>query len=155
LFTKTTSEGDELRPVAEDLDRLEQAAGALERLLGDGGNKVGSTRAGRTGFMIRAIAGLAGYGTNLLELTGKHSDEAAARYALTTGNRRDRINADNLKWLIDTAYAGRKIIVWAHNVHMMNAWYGPGVRQREPSAPERRDEANRDVACRLVWRGPT
>jgi erythromycin esterase len=111
------SEGDALRPVAEDLDRLEQAAGELELLLRGNGD---------AGFMIRAIASLAGYGANLLELTGKHSAEDTARFALTTENRRDRINADNLKWLIDTAYAGRKIIVWAHNVHVMNAWYGPG-----------------------------
>ena len=76
--------------------------------------------------MIRAITSLAGYGANLLEAQGKHSAEEAARYALTRENRRDRINADNLRWLIDTSYAGRKIIVWAHNAHVMNAWYGPG-----------------------------
>jgi erythromycin esterase len=114
------SEGDALRPVAEDLDRLEQAAGALERVLRDG------EPAGRAGFTIRAIASLAGYGANLLEEQGKHSAEDDARFALTRENRRDRVNADNLRWLIDTAYAGRKIMVWAHNAHVMNAWYGPG-----------------------------
>ena len=76
--------------------------------------------------MIRAITSLAGYGANLLEAYGKHSAEAAARYAVTGENRRDQVNADNLKWLIDTAYAGRKIMVWAHNAHVMNAWYGKG-----------------------------
>lgn len=120
------SEGDALRPLAEDLDRLEQAAGRLELLLRVAANDMAGASAARAGFMIRAIAGLAGYGANLLELTGTHSAAEAARYALTTENRRDRINADNLKWLIDTAYAGRKIIAWAHNVHVMNAWYGPG-----------------------------
>jgi len=120
------SEGDALRPEAEDLHRLEQAAAALERLLRDGNDNGASTPAGRAGFMIRTIKSLAGYGVNLLELTGKHLARDAGDYALTTENRRDRINADNLKWLIDTAYAGRKIIVWAHNVHVMNAWYGPG-----------------------------
>jgi erythromycin esterase len=82
--------------------------------------------AGREGFMIRAIASLAGYGADLFEAYGKHSAEAAARYAVTGENRRDQVNADNLKWLIDTAYAGRKIMVWAHNAHVMNAWYGKG-----------------------------
>ena len=76
--------------------------------------------------MLRAITGLAGFGANLLEEQGKHSAEETARFALTRENRRDRINADNLRWLIDTAYAGRKIIVWAHNAHVMNAWYGRG-----------------------------
>jgi erythromycin esterase len=80
--------------------------------------------AGRAGFIVRAITSLVGFGANLLESNGKHSAEEAARYALTRENRRDRINADNLRWLIDTAYAGRKIMVWAHNAHVMNAWYG-------------------------------
>lgn len=34
--------------------------------------------------------------------------------------------AENLRWLIYTAYAGGKIMVWAHNAHVMNARYGPG-----------------------------
>jgi erythromycin esterase len=45
---------------------------------------------------------------------------------MTAENRRDRINADNLRWLIDSAYAGRKVMVWAHNAHVMNAWYSLG-----------------------------
>ncbi len=76
--------------------------------------------------MMRAVASLAGYGANLLEEQGKHSTEDTARDAVAHENRRDRINADNLRWLIDTAYAGRKIMVWAHNAHVMNAWYGKG-----------------------------
>jgi hypothetical protein len=40
--------------------------------------------------MIRAIASLAGYGANLLEAYGKHSAEAAARYAVAGQNRRGR-----------------------------------------------------------------
>jgi erythromycin esterase len=91
-----------------------------------GGNAARVPTAGRKGFIIRAIASLAAYGANLLEAYGKNSSEAAARYALSRENRRDQVNADNLKWLIDTAYAGRKIMVWAHNAHVMNAWYGKG-----------------------------
>jgi erythromycin esterase len=113
------NEGEALRPTAEDRDRLDEAARALARLTGE-------RPAGRGGFMIRALASLAGYGANLFEEQGKQSAEDAARYALTRENRRDRINADNLRWLIDTAWAGRKIIVWAHSAHVMNAWYGRG-----------------------------
>jgi erythromycin esterase-like protein len=97
------SEGDTLRPLASDLDRLNEAADDLESLLHEPGS--------RAGFMIRAIASVTAYGANLLEEQGKHSPEEDAGYALTRENRRDRINADNLKWLIDTADAGRKIIV--------------------------------------------
>jgi erythromycin esterase len=123
--------GDALRPVAEDLHRLEESAGALERLLRENrdreeGDHAARTPPGRAGFMIHAIASLAGFGANLLEHDGKHSAGEAARYALTMENRRDRINADNLRWLIDTAYAGRKVMVWAHSAHVMNAWYEHG-----------------------------
>jgi erythromycin esterase len=119
------ADGDAFRPVAADRAGLDDAAGALERLLRDGSERQVSIPAGRAGFMTRAVASLAGYGANLLERYGKQSAEEAARYTLIGENRRDRIMADNLRWLIDTAYAGRKIVVWAHNAHVMNAWYGP------------------------------
>jgi erythromycin esterase-like protein len=118
------SEGDAIRPVAEDLIALEEAARKLDRLLRDAAGSAAGAPAGRAGFMIRAIASLAEFGANLLEEFGKHSAEEEARYAVTRENRRDRVNADNLKWLIGTAYRGRKIMVWAHNAHVMNAWYG-------------------------------
>ncbi len=34
-----------------------------------------------------------------------------------------RANAANLRWLLEKQYAGRKAMVWAHNVHVMNAFY--------------------------------
>ena len=40
--------------------------------------------------------------------------------------------AETLKWLIEAAYAGRKIMVWAHNAHVMNARYGPGFGSVSP-----------------------
>jgi erythromycin esterase len=116
------AEGDALRPRAADVASLDEAARALGTLLGGRGGV--SAPAGRTGFMIRAITSLAGYGANLLEDQGQHSGSEEAIYALTRENRRDRINAENLRWLLENPYSGRKVIVWAHNVHVMNAWYG-------------------------------
>src|SRR5581483_2875489 len=51
-------------------------------------------------------------------------------------NRRDTLNAANLRWLIEEGYPGRKIIVWAHNVHLMNAYYAGDVKSvhTEPQA---------------------
>jgi erythromycin esterase len=43
-------------------------------------------------------------------------------------NRRDALNAANLRWLLEERYAGRKAIVWAHNAHIMNAYYAPDFR---------------------------
>jgi len=113
------SEGDSIRPVAPDLEALQKAAAALEPMLGEG------SPAERAGFMVQAVRGLTAYGANLLEDQGKHTAEQEAIYAVGRENRRDQANAENLRWMIDKEYAGRKIMVWAHNAHVMNAWYGP------------------------------
>lgn len=120
------TEGEALRPLAEDRDRLDEAARELAGILLRAATHRTGAAARRTGFMIRAVMGLSGFGSNLLEEQGRPYADQEAQYALSRENRRDRINADNLKWLIDTAYAGRKIIVWAHNAHVMDAWYGKG-----------------------------
>lgn len=119
------AEGEAIRPVVEDSIRLDEAAAALEGLLrAAGGGSPETTR--RRGFMVRAVASLAGYGVNIVEDQGRHTAKEGAMYAMTRENRRDRINAENLRWLIDEAWPRRKIIVWAHNAHVMNAWYGKG-----------------------------
>ncbi len=49
-----------------------------------------------------------------------------ARAPATTPARegsRDATNAVNLRWLLEEQYARRKAIVWAHDVHVMNAYY--------------------------------
>lgn len=34
--------------------------------------------------------------------------------------------AANLEWLAEAVHPGRKLIIWAHNGHIMNAYYSPG-----------------------------
>ena len=145
-------EGDALRPVAGDLNGLLESTAALERLLQQG-DRTRTQVLEREGFMLRAIESLAGYGANLLEMYGKHSPETTDSEAVTGENRRDQVNAENLRWLIDTACADRRIMVWAHNARDERV-VREGVRQYRPGASERRDEADRRVARRLVWRGP-
>lgn len=43
-------------------------------------------------------------------------------------NFRDAQNFENLRWLIQEAYQGRKFIIWAHNVHVMKAGYSSDFR---------------------------
>lgn len=43
-------------------------------------------------------------------------------------NSRDRQNGDNMLWLIREYFRGRKLIVWAHNGHVMNCVYRPDWR---------------------------
>lgn len=50
---------------------------------------------------------------------------------VTTAEResmRDSVNATNLRWLLEERFAGRKAIVWAHDVHVMNAYYDKDFR---------------------------
>jgi erythromycin esterase len=52
--------------------------------------------------------------------------------------KRDSLMADNLRWLMDSLYPGKKIIVWAHNGHIgkngtvgnTNIWMGERLRKQ-------------------------
>lgn len=72
-------------------------------------------------FMERAIENLRGNDTNV------YDRQISAPYN-EGWNRRDALNAQNLRWLVEKGYPGRKIIVWAHNVHVMNAHYAADVK---------------------------
>ncbi len=64
-------------------------------------------------------------GLNLYEVIGPDRPAGTAVFTprLEVENRRDARNAVNLLWLIQQVNAGRKVIVWAHNAHVMNAYY--------------------------------
>lgn len=80
----------------------------------------------RSGFMHRVVESLSARGTNLYERFGTDV-VASTDGGLAEQNRRDASNAANLRWLIEQGYPGQKIIVWAHNAHVMNAYYeAPG-----------------------------
>jgi erythromycin esterase len=56
--------------------------------------------------------------------------------SVTTAAResmRDSVNAANLRWLLEERFAGRKAIVWAHDVHLMNAYYDKEFRGVHPT----------------------
>lgn len=55
------------------------------------------------------------------QVIGSIESQALRYWQLTTSNEmavRDRQMAENLIWLAEKAYPGKKIIVWAHNVHI-------------------------------------
>ena len=112
------------QPTREELSRLQRAANRLSELF-EQHKAAFAASAGerRRGFMAHAVANLASYGANLFEQFGA-GVPAIADAELVRENRRDAQNASNLRWLIDQGYPGRKMIVWAHNVHVMNAYYG-------------------------------
>jgi erythromycin esterase len=116
--------GAALRPRKAALDRVQQSVGALAKTI-DLHTKafVDAHGARQHGFMTRAIANLGGYSANLYEQYGVDLPADASALAVARENRRDAINAENLRWIAEHGYAGRKIIVWAHNAHIMNAYY--------------------------------
>lgn len=57
----------------------------------------------------------------LAEMMGLYEEATAKRddaLMIQSYNLREEANADNLRWLLDTHYAGKKVLVWAHNVHI-------------------------------------
>jgi erythromycin esterase len=114
-----------------DIDALEQATSGLLDMLRSQRAAFLQVHASRqVSFMERVIDNLRGNGRSLYER--ERPDPAPARGPGSgpyrdEWNGRDASNAKNLRWLLEEGYPGRKIIVWAHNVHLMNAYYAADV----------------------------
>ncbi len=107
---------------SRDLDALKAATGTLQKLLNTRADFAAIRGALDIAFLDRTIGNMAADAMLRTE---------AARAPQTTPareSRRDAWNAANLRCLLERPYAGRRVIVWAHNVHVMNAWYAPGFR---------------------------
>lgn len=120
-----TQQGRALRPVPEDLARLDQEVTGLRMLISARQPAlVAAHGARRVSFIDHCLANLAGFGANLLN---RHRADVMPRDrpSVASENRRDALNAENVRWLMDEGYPGRKLIIWAHNAHIMNAYYGP------------------------------
>jgi erythromycin esterase len=77
-------------------------------------------------FFLHAIANTREYGLTGYENRAADSPKDGPELrALRNGqwNRRDARNATVLLWLAREHYGDRKLIVWAHNGHVMNAFY--------------------------------
>jgi erythromycin esterase len=90
-------------------------------------------------FMERVVENLRGNDNNIFD--NERPDRPTAGPAASAlvnqdWNRRDALNAQNLKWLVESGYPGQKIIVWAHNAHVMNAYYAADLNSihSEPQA---------------------
>jgi erythromycin esterase len=120
--------GAPLRPRREALDRLQPAIARLTGLLEsepEAFAAIDDER--RRGFIAHNIVNLGARGVNLYERFG--ADVAQEPDAVEQENRRDTLNAENMRWLIEEGFPDRKLIVWAHNAHVMNAYYlGPDFK---------------------------
>jgi len=104
-----------------DLDALIQASEGLAALIrqNPGGFEAVSGPID-TAFMARAIDNMRADAVQRFAFAHAPATTAGRE------SRRDAINAENLRWLLEEKYAGRKAIVWAHNVHVMNAYCDAG-----------------------------
>jgi erythromycin esterase len=115
--------GAALRPDGAMLERFTASRVRLAELLRTNEREFAhASDARRAGFMRRIVESLAVRADNLYERFGSDAPPEADG-GLAAQNRRDACNADNLRWLIEHGYRGRKLIVWAHNAHVMNAYY--------------------------------
>lgn len=107
----------------DDLDALSAATKDLVALIHDRRADFVQVRGALgTDFMAHAIQNVAADAVFRAEF---------ARAPATTAAResmRDAANAENLRWMLEARYAGRKAIVWAHDVHVMNAYYDSNFR---------------------------
>lgn len=107
----------------DDLEALTNAAKGLGALIKDNHMAFEQVRGLLgTDFMAHAISNMQADAAFRAEF---------AHAPVTTPAResmRDAANAANLRWLLDARYAGRKAIVWAHDVHVMNAYYNSSFR---------------------------
>lgn len=115
--------GTALRPNRAMLDRFMSSQARLADML-RANESVFARQSGvrQAGFMRRIVESLAACAVNLY---GRFGTDVVPETdgGLAEQNRRDACNADNLRWLIEHGYPNRKLIIWAHNAHVMNAYY--------------------------------
>jgi erythromycin esterase len=128
MKTWDSGEGLALRPKNEDLRAL---VGGADDLLATIQNQhaafeqVHGTR--EITFMEHAISSMRGQALNVYDRE-RSDPPAAVTLQSDAWNRRDSLMANNLRWLIEKGYPGRKVIVWAHNAHLMNAYFAADWR---------------------------
>ena len=131
LFAALNEWRDEQRPVLgaspDDRDAYRRGLTALHDLIRDSEALRRAHSARRIAFVLATIVNAREYGTTLYERSAADAPAGGTPEAMAIQNggwnRRDTRNAEIMRWLADEHYAGRKIIVWAHNGHIMNAYY--------------------------------
>jgi erythromycin esterase len=112
------------RPAPEEKARYFQKLKDLQQLLLSG-KEVTDSLTGSAGFWYQVTASI--------------ESQTRRYWQMVKGNEvsvRDLQMAGNLIWLAEKAYPGKKIIVWAHNVHIAKSVSGLTVGAQPPPAGE-------------------
>jgi erythromycin esterase len=144
---RTATEAD-LRASSAAIDRL---LSAMERRR-SAFEQVHAAR--EIGLMGRALESLRVFTQLTYDTIPGGPGAVAARFKDETGffNRREAQNARNLRWLAEEVYPGRKLIVWAHNVHVINAAFAPGFSALRP-APRPGDMVPMGLSTARAFKG--
>lgn len=123
MRTWEQNEGQRLRPTRAAFDNFLAAANGLLTAISANRaalEEVHGTR--EVAFMERAVENMRGRGATAYD-NERADPPSGSAWTNEAWNRRDALMAGNLRWLIEEGYPGRKVIVWAHNVHVMNAYF--------------------------------
>jgi erythromycin esterase-like protein len=116
-------EGRKQRPTTADFDKFVAATdGLLQAVRANRTTFEEVHSAAEVAFMERAIQNQRGRSTRMYNRDRPDSAPENVRTS-QSWNLRDGLMADNLRWLMEQVYPGRKVIVWAHNAHVMNAYF--------------------------------
>lgn len=94
------------------------------------------------GFRVQALASSAKY-EEMMAMVGSTTLDPSAY------NLRERANAENLLFLIRQYYKGKKVIVWAHNVHLFKGLPGDGAGVKRKPIGRALDSMGRIVTATL------
>jgi erythromycin esterase len=123
-------------PTAHDLERFLAATEGLMQILRQRQSALEGTREElEVEFVGRVVGNLRDYGLNWYAYSAVGLGGDSPEYNATE-IRRDARMADNLRWLAERIYPGRKLIVWAHNGHILNAHYRPDFTGPTPEPVE-------------------
>lgn len=95
------------RPSIVEQERFFAKLGSLKKLLNDESKITDTVLTNNTGFWYQVVCSIESQTLRYWQVT--HENELSVR---------DLQMAKNLIWLAEKAYPGKKIIVWAHNVHI-------------------------------------
>ena len=116
-------------PTPEDLQAFREALTDLHALVGSEPDFVRAHSPRRVDFIRQTLINAREYGTTIYERNAADAPASGTPEQMTLmnggWNRRDTRNAEIMRWLANDYYAGRKLIIWAHNGHIMNAYYTP------------------------------
>ena len=113
------------RPTAADFEAFQTTSGGLLAAIDRDRTAFDAVHGAReVAFIVRALDNARARSTHAASRQRLEALPEAQRIS-AAWNFRDTRMAENLRWLLDEEYPRRKVIVWAHNAHVMNGYFAP------------------------------